>query len=294
MIKFYKTTHLEDFVEHLYKVNKIVGPNDLSIDNISGLLKIMVRKLPIKGMSYSSTLSKNIIFLDERNSPLQQRYDFFHELAHVLLHFGNQVSLPKEFVQKQEIEAENFMLYSMMPISMIRRLDLPPDRKLAVQFLADTFAVGKEFAIKRYDQILRREMEGEVTREISSTLQSKKEVEMEYADQPQFSVVYDSSGVSDGPSQMVVTLDEWTMINCREIELPIGERLPEMDHEEIDSFDGISITPGDVTCFDGQVMLLVGELLYRHGLNRRRFVVNMRDVDMLIARDREMSRRMSW
>ena len=46
---------------------------------------------------------------------------------------------------------------------------------------------------------------------------------------PQFKVYYDPTGTMDGPSQMVVFLDERTLINCREIELPIGERLPELD-----------------------------------------------------------------
>ena len=51
--------------------------------------------------SYSIHYTKlyDIIILDKRNSSQKQREDFLHELGHLLRHEGNQILLPKPFVQ---------------------------------------------------------------------------------------------------------------------------------------------------------------------------------------------------
>ncbi|MBY9077244.1 ImmA/IrrE family metallo-endopeptidase [Paenibacillus sp. HN-1] len=297
MFKHYKRTHLEDYVEELYIQHKIGLPVDITISNIAKSMNIIVEYTTIealKGASFLTPFGKYLIVLDERRSPQEQRADFLHELGHLLRHYGNQLVLPESFVRYQEEDAEQFVMYALMPFSMIEQMEFSPDRQQAVNQLAETFAVGTELASKRYDQIVRREAEGAMMSETAAAGIPRKEVKPIDPQEPQFMVYYDPSGTLDGPSQMIVILDEWTLMNCREIELPIGGRLLEIDQDEMQGFDGTSVLQQDIVCFDGCVTLQVHELLFRYGLSRRKFVIHMHSVDMLMARDRAMTRRLDW
>lgn len=297
MFEHYRRTHLEDYVEELYIHHGIITPEDITITNISKPIDIIVEYTTVKalkGASFLTPFGKYLIVLDERRSPQEQRTDFLHELGHLLRHDGNQLVLPKSFIRYQEEDAEQFALYALMPFNMIERMELSPDRQRAINELAEAFAVGTELASKRYDQIIRREAEGAMMFETAAAGIPRKEVRPTDPQEPLFMVYYDPSGTLDGPSQMVVILDEWTLMNCREIELPIGERLPEIDQDELLDFDGTSVLQQDIVCFDGCVTLQVHELLYRYGLTRRKFVIHMHGVDMLMARDQATSRRLDW
>lgn len=151
-----------------------------------------------------------------------------------------------------------------------------------------------EQARKRYEQILRREFEALMCAESAATYQLKKEVKTVMSKPVEFAVYFDPSGISDGPSQLVVTIDEWTLMNCREIELPIGERLAEIDLEEMQQIECVPALSSDVICFDSKVTLQVHQLLHRHGLKKNCFVIHMNDVEMKIARDQAMTRNLSW
>ncbi|MBY0011463.1 ImmA/IrrE family metallo-endopeptidase [Paenibacillus typhae] len=296
MIRHYKTTHLEDFVEQLYIQHRISTPAEINIPTISERMNIAVEYADLKhmkGVSFRGP-KKIIILLDKTRTIRQQRIDFFHELGHLLRHAGNQLVMPKLFIQHQEADTEQFLLYALMPMSMIKRLDLSPDRKLAIEQLADSFTVGTELASKRYDQILRREIEGSMFAKTAAAGSSRKEELPFDLPSTQFLAYYDSTGSTDGPSQIVVYFDEWTLLNCREIEIPIGERLSEIDLEEMNCIDFVPALSSDVICFDGIVTLQIHQLLYRHGTKKTRFVINMNDVEMKIARDQAMTRNLSW
>lgn len=294
MFNYYRKTHLEDFVEHLYIKHNLIAPEDLTIDSISKSLNIQVEYVKIKSLSHRTKSGKLIILLDQSKSLQQQREDFLHELGHLLRHEGNQMLLPQPLVQYQEEDAEQFVLYALLPFFMIERLELSPDRKQAIQHLAASFSVGTEFASKRYDQMLRREFEGISIREVDTQYHYKKEIKTPEINEIQVHAYYDTSGSYDGPTQLMVMLDDWTLINTNEIVLPIGERLPEVDDDQLENGIATPVKAGDLACFDGTVTLRVHELLHRYGLTRHVFIIHMRDVDMLIARDQAMTRRMDW
>jgi Zn-dependent peptidase ImmA (M78 family) len=293
MFKYYKKTHLEDFVEQLYTQNDILLPEDITIDKLSRKLKIKVEYVRVDSFSLH-TNSKLLILLDERKSPQGKREDFLHELCHLMRHEGNQLVLSEPFVKYQEDDTVQFQLYSLMPFNMIEQIKLSPDHGQAIKQISYTFSVSMEQASKRYEQILRREFEGAMNAEVAATLQPRKEVKTVTNDEVEFAVYYDPSGTTDGPSQLVVTLDEWTLMNCREIELPISERLPEIDLEELQRIECVSALSSDVICFDGMITLQVHQLLYRHGIKKQCYVIQMHDVEMKIARDQEMNRKLSW
>ncbi|QWU15713.1 protein of unknown function [Paenibacillus sophorae] len=294
MFIHYKKTHLEEYVEQLYIDHHIMSPKDITIDCIAARLRIRLKFSPIESRSHRLKSGTFCMILDSRKNETDQRKDFLHELGHLLRHEGNQIAMLQSFVQYQEEDSEQFALYALMPFFMIERLELSPDRKQAVQQLATMFAVGTELASKRYGQILRREFEGTTLAETSAAYQPGKEVKSCVSDEVQIMAYYDPSGTYDGPSQLIVILDEWTLINCREIELPIGERLPEIDPEEMFGAECTPVHSSDVICFDGVVTLQVYELLYRYGLTKQTFVIHMRDVEMLMARDQSMIRKLSW
>lgn len=294
MFKHYKKTHLEDFVEQLYIQNDITTPKDITVDTLSKSLNVVVEHVRIKSVSYQMKDGKLVILLDERKTTQKQRNDFLHELGHLLRHEGNQILLPKLLVQSQEEDAEQFVLYALMPFFMMQRLELSPDRKQAVQQLATVFTVGTELASKRYDQIIRREFEGIAMAEQLTRNNAGKEVKPYDSKEVQIMAYYDPSGSYDGPSQLIVALDEWTLMNCREIELPIGERFFEIELEDLGGMLASPVRSGDVICFDGKVTLQVHELLYRYGLTKKIFVIHMRDVEMLMARDQSMIQKLNW
>jgi hypothetical protein len=92
---------------------------------------------------------------------------------------------------------------------------------------------------------------------------------------------------------MIVSVDEQTLINYREIELPISERLPEIEQDELEGFGGVTVRQGDVICFDGKVTLQLHQLVYNHGLSKRKFVLQVRDVEMLMEKDRLLMQKFS-
>lgn len=145
------TTHTEDFVQAFYQRIGITEPQQLDFRVIAEQIGLHVYYWPhasqalfLKGHAY--------IFLNENLTPQQQWQDFCHELAHVLLHVGNQLHLPKSFVEYQEHKANNFMYHACVPSFMLRDMQLPYDTKTAVWEVQEAFGVERAFAEKRLQQ----------------------------------------------------------------------------------------------------------------------------------------------
>ncbi|WP_339189729.1 ImmA/IrrE family metallo-endopeptidase [Paenibacillus sp. FSL P2-0121] len=293
MFKHYKKTHMEEFVEELYIDNDINDPEDITIENLSTKLSIPILSAPIKSRGHETETGNRYMALDDRLSRSQQRYYFLHELCHILRHAGNQVTLPEDFVRYQEEDSDQFALYALMPFFMIDKITLSGNLNQAIDQLSYVFSVERSLAKKRYDQILRRKYEWEFTRSLSEN--ARREVSDNMAEEKgiRFFVYYDDSGSYDGPTQMIVSVDEKTLIDYREIELPISERLPEIEQDELEGFGGVTVSQGDVICFDGKVTLQLHQLLFKHGLSKRKFVLQMRDIEMLMEKDRLLMQRFS-
>lgn len=156
MFAHYQMTILEEFLESTYEAAGIIYPYQITVEELSYRLNVWLHYKPVTSRALEAVSGMYSMFLDERLPPDQQRMDFLHELCHLLRHAGNQISLPAAFTEMQEIEAEHFVLYAAMPFSMIKRLDLPDRRGLAVSALVETFQVPAAFAERRLDQLQRR------------------------------------------------------------------------------------------------------------------------------------------
>lgn len=151
----YQNSHLEDYIQQLYKDLFIEQPEQLNKYVIADQLNIGV---------YLTSNTSEAFYWDDRyyifiNRDLdnQQRWqDFGHELCHVLRHYGHQGTMPVPFRELQEWQADNFMYHFCVPTFMLRQIQLPNDRRAAVRLICETFNVEYEFAEIRLEQYLKK------------------------------------------------------------------------------------------------------------------------------------------
>ncbi|GAB2558473.1 ImmA/IrrE family metallo-endopeptidase [Gracilibacillus alcaliphilus] len=145
----YLKTPLEKTIEQeLLRLNINTPLKLLKVEEIAVKYDILLRyqrKPSASGIYYGI----KVITIDSRLSYLEQRQQFFHELSHVLQHYGDQEGLPKAFVELQEFKARNFALHYAVPTFMIQKLELPKCRDEAISFIANTFKVTEDFARTR-------------------------------------------------------------------------------------------------------------------------------------------------
>lgn len=141
-------SHLEDYIKDFYTKMGIVNPNLLDYRKISVNIGI---KVFYWADSSQALFSKEMpfIFLDETLNQHQQWQEFCHELAHVLLHTGDQFNMSPLFHEYQERKANNFMYHACMPTFMLDELQLCDYTPNTVLKLQELFNVEYEFALKR-------------------------------------------------------------------------------------------------------------------------------------------------
>ncbi|HDR4512946.1 TPA: ImmA/IrrE family metallo-endopeptidase [Bacillus cereus] len=145
----YFTTQTEDYIKKLYHSLSIFVPEQIDMLTIAKKLNIWLHFAPFGSRAiYRDDLPS--IIIDNRNMTYQQWEDFGHELCHVLFHVGNQLYVPKLFLDYQEAKANNFMLHFCIPTFMLRTLDFPETRKESIQLIAKTFNVSFHIAERRF------------------------------------------------------------------------------------------------------------------------------------------------
>ncbi|WP_068782012.1 ImmA/IrrE family metallo-endopeptidase [Paenibacillus sp. GM2] len=161
MVKHYRMTILEEFIEHTYVSAGITSPDQITIDELSTRLNVWVHYAEIGSRALEAVSGMYSMFIDSRLPKGQQRLDFLHELCHLLRHAGNQMTMPESYTQMQELEAEQFVLYAAMPSSMVFQLTpIMPTMVDAIPCLVDVFDVPPALAVKRIEQIKRRIIDG--------------------------------------------------------------------------------------------------------------------------------------
>lgn len=249
MFIHYKKTHLENFVENLYISHSILQPEDITISRLSAELNIHVDYAPVQSRAYESLSGLRCILLNNRSTPMKQRFDFLHELCHMLRHAGNQMVLPVPFIKAQEEDAEKFVLYATMPFFMIQPNNLSADYNIAIQQICKIFGVSRDMAKIRFDQILRREYEGEMLpgeyEEYKSfdSVQQKPEIQ-QVIDKPVIFAYYDPHSTLDGPDQLIVCLDHNTLSTQHEWIVPVEERFEEIELDALKNLELESASRG--------------------------------------------------
>ena len=150
----YYMSHTEDYVREMYFKIGIKSPIQLDFLQIARKLgiKVFYWKEPsqavfIKDFSY--------IFLNEYLDEQQKWQDFCHELAHVLLHTGNQKRMSSRFREYQEAKANHFMYHTCVPTFMLN--EIKADYLTANQ-VAQTFNVTEQFARIRLERYISKQL----------------------------------------------------------------------------------------------------------------------------------------
>lgn len=146
----YRPSTLEKWVSEKFIEKGIIYPHELDPRLISSAFGILYEPGPLPSLSGESSGIPYIV-VDTRLPTDEQREQFFHELGHVLRHYGNQNTMPDMFRDLQEWDAKLFTLYAAIPYHM---LDFTVEN--TVHSLMERFSVPLHLAQKRIELIRER------------------------------------------------------------------------------------------------------------------------------------------
>ncbi len=132
-------THIEDYIYQLYRKIDILSPTDLNTF-------VVAFKLGVK-ITYRKRLFvyRNEIILKQES--LEKQWQMFgHEICHHLRHVGNQLNMPKLFVDYQEYQADYFAYHFCVPTFMLQQL-----KEVTVYDVMRLFNVEYDFALRRIE-----------------------------------------------------------------------------------------------------------------------------------------------
>lgn len=156
MERIYHTSHLEDFVEEIYKQINITEASHISKETIAGRLGIWLHYWDGKSKGIERKNGLNSILIDESLDSTVQWHEFGHELCHILRHSGNQLYMTDSFKRLQEEQANIFAYHFCVPTFMLHDLKLPGHIHQAAVIISDTFNVSYSFAAKRYTMYINK------------------------------------------------------------------------------------------------------------------------------------------
>lgn len=173
MLSYYYKTTLENKVESLYRSNHIYSPHQIDIGVIADVFEIIVVSLPGAKEEAIWDEKRAAIFLNSNKPSADSKEAFFHELSHILLHTGNQLSMNRGLLELQEEQANHFQLYAAMPFYMIQQIHLPSHEADIIHVLSSEFRVTHQLARKRWEQIQRRVFSGKQQLEFENELRNR-------------------------------------------------------------------------------------------------------------------------
>ncbi|MCU9958824.1 ImmA/IrrE family metallo-endopeptidase [Bacillus licheniformis] len=141
----YTKSHLEDWIENLYRSISIITPEQIDFERIAELLGISVYFKPIPSCSFKYNDVYTII-LDSRKTRFEQWDDFAHELCHLYRHEGDKKTMPKFWSDYQERQANYFSYHFCIPTFMLHGMKIPHNRFFDVHLIAKMFKVTEPFA----------------------------------------------------------------------------------------------------------------------------------------------------
>ncbi|CAM3779465.1 ImmA/IrrE family metallo-endopeptidase [Alkalicoccus chagannorensis] len=162
----YYSTNAESWLIQEYEKRGITSASTLASQRLSKAFNIQLFSAPQTPYSFYDE-EDGMIMLDITTDAMQQRKDFFHEFSHVLLHAGDQRSLPESLIDYQESQARWFSLYAAMPYHILQGyLDQEP------AVIARAFGVPLSMVKERLQQIQNRQLVNKVDK-IGSQLPEK-------------------------------------------------------------------------------------------------------------------------
>lgn len=135
-------------VDAYYRLHKIRYPHEIDLDVIASGLQLDVYYLPRKPLKRFE-----IVVIDVNASSERRREQLAHEIAHHLLHAGNQLDMGDAFRTLQEEQARRYALYILAPTFMLKALwpECPQYLEQQTKWLAETFRVTYECMARRLE-----------------------------------------------------------------------------------------------------------------------------------------------
>ncbi|MET3846844.1 ImmA/IrrE family metallo-endopeptidase [Paenibacillus sp. OAE614] len=276
--QYYKQTALEEFIAERYISHSLLKPDDLDIHQIADCFKI---EIYYDNCIPCSDNEKRVIFLNLKYKERELREIFFHELCHVLRHVGDQRRLPSLFKEGQEVEADQFKFYAAIPFHIINNLPVPQQRGQAIKYIADTFQVTKEFAEKRLDQLERRELQGKIDAAFVNLQKSFQGVHEVSSEGIQLFAFYDSMADIPGPSQLVIEANSEAMDSQITFFFNPEGPFQRLEVENYYGYKCIRLSEQDLIYKKGRIGVNFAVLNLKYGRAAQRFVIQMKDVELL-------------
>lgn len=152
-LSLYKQTDLEKMINKKYLDNGLLKPFDLmDIDFIASIFNAEIYYHGGKPtVDYDDNIV-SIILIDSYSPIYKQREQFFHELAHPLLH-GDQRKVYESLKNLMESQANNFQMYAAMPIYMLEEYMKIPLHSTLVKILSVDFCLSPTLVERRIRQV---------------------------------------------------------------------------------------------------------------------------------------------
>ncbi|SDZ51099.1 protein of unknown function [Evansella caseinilytica] len=144
-------TLTESWVVKEYKKRQLTSVKDLAMKHVADAFQIGLVYHQFRSNSIYET-DFGIIYINNMLPLAQQRVEFFHELGHVLKHFGDQEAMSSSFIKLQEDQAERFSLYAAMPLHILESF---VQTGTTTKHLADSFELPENFVSARMEQLKR-------------------------------------------------------------------------------------------------------------------------------------------
>ncbi|RJG26662.1 ImmA/IrrE family metallo-endopeptidase [Paenibacillus thiaminolyticus] len=277
MFEHYIMTQIEEFQESLYRRIGVSHPSHLTIEEMAARLNVWLYFGPVGSKALEVRPGMYSVNIDSRLNQQEQWLDFLHELCHLLRHAGDQSIMPEQFTRAQECEANAFMLYAALPLSMIQRLHLPASFDGCVEMLANEFRVPVDLATQRMEQIQRRCLQG-MFQKIASTYRPPRAPVESHNGHTEVYAYFDPYGDLDEPSQLIVSIDQQDA-RKDELLIPIDGPYKRINPESPPVMSCVQVGPEDIACRNGHIFLKIKRLAERHGLSARNVLLQMRDIE---------------
>jgi hypothetical protein len=153
----YTLSPIESWIYSKYQNVGIHYAGDLDIDLIASCFNGEVRKTKYSShVMWDDDYDYFVVFLNSHLKEKERRYQFFHELAHPLLHVAKQTdAIPELLMQHQEEQAQHFQLYAALPLYMIEEYKYHHSTCIT-KLLSDEFILPEHLVNNRIYQIKNR------------------------------------------------------------------------------------------------------------------------------------------
>lgn len=151
----YTNSHLEDWIEQLYREINITKPHEINFDRIAQALDILIVYNPETSFALRFN-GMYTISLDSRKTRQEQWLDFAHEVCHDFRHMNDDKIMPIYWKEYLECQANYFAYHFCIPTFMLRQIEIPHNQYFAAKVIADLFKVPESFAYLRLNMYLNK------------------------------------------------------------------------------------------------------------------------------------------